>query len=66
MSGDDLSVRLPPGQGVEGGVGGLLYPVAVGLPRTWITLVCGVILGIISAKVTAAITPKPKAAPEAA
>ena len=34
---------------------------------TWVTLVCGVILGIISAKVTAAITPKPKAAaPEAA
>jgi len=34
---------------------------------TWVTLVCGVILGIVSAKVTAAITPKPKAAaPEAA
>jgi hypothetical protein len=30
------------------------------------TLVCGVILGILSAKVTAVITPKPKAAPEAA
>jgi hypothetical protein len=29
---------------------------------TWVTLVCGVILGIISAKVAAAITPKPKAA----
>jgi len=34
---------------------------------TWVTLVCGVILGIVSAKITAAITPKPKApAPEAA
>ena len=28
-----------------------------------VTLVCGIILGIVSAKVTAAITPKPKAAP---
>jgi hypothetical protein len=27
-----------------------------------VTLVCGIILGIASAKITAAITPKPKAA----
>jgi hypothetical protein len=31
--------------------------------NTLVTLVCGIILGIVSAKVTAAITPKPKAAP---
>jgi hypothetical protein len=29
---------------------------------TFVTLVCGCILGILSAKITAAITPKPKAA----
>lgn len=29
---------------------------------TFVTLVCGLILGILSAKITAAITPKPKAA----
>lgn len=29
---------------------------------TWITLVCGCILGIVTAKIVAAITPKPKAA----
>jgi hypothetical protein len=34
--------------------------------NTLVTLICGVILGIISAKVAAALTPKPKAAPEAA
>jgi hypothetical protein len=33
---------------------------------TFVTLVCGCILGILSAKITAAITPKPKAAAEAA
>jgi len=32
----------------------------------FVTLVCGIILGILSAKITAAITPKPKAAAEAA
>jgi hypothetical protein len=34
--------------------------------NTLVTLVCGVILGILSAKIAAALTPKPKAAPEAA
>jgi hypothetical protein len=29
---------------------------------TWVTLVCGCILGIVTAKIVAAITPKPKAA----
>jgi hypothetical protein len=28
---------------------------------TWVTLVCGCILGIVTAKITAAVTPKPKA-----
>src|SRR5262245_26047857 len=30
--------------------------------NTWVTLVCGVVLGIISAKVAALITPRPRAA----
>jgi hypothetical protein len=34
--------------------------------NTFVTLVCGCILGIVSAKVAAALTPKPKAAAEAA
>jgi len=34
--------------------------------NTFVTLVCGVILGIVSAKVAAVLTPKPKAAAEAA
>jgi uncharacterized membrane-anchored protein YhcB (DUF1043 family) len=33
---------------------------------TLVTLVCGCILGILSAKLAGALTPKPKAAPEAA
>jgi hypothetical protein len=33
---------------------------------TFVTLVCGIILGILSAKITAAVTPKPKAAAAAA
>jgi hypothetical protein len=54
--------------GVAGGSGAGLGLLSTPWPwvwfSTWVTLVCGVILGIISAKVTAAITPKPKAAPE--
>lgn len=33
---------------------------------TWISLVCGTILGIVSAKLAGVLTPKPKAAAEAA
>jgi hypothetical protein len=31
-----------------------------------VTLICGVILGIVSAKITAAVTPRPKTAEAAA
>ena len=50
-----------------GAFGGL-----ISMPWQWVwfsvlvTLICGVILGILSAKITAAVTPKPKAAAEAA
>ena len=52
------------GNGAFGGV--------ISVPWGWVwfsvlvTLICGCILGIISAKVAAALTPKPKAAAEAA
>jgi uncharacterized protein DUF1097 len=34
--------------------------------NTWVTLVCGCVLGIVSAKLAAFLTPKPKAAAETA
>ena len=56
-----------PATSADTGGGGLL---STPWPWVWfstfVTLVCGCILGIVSAKITAAITPKPKAAAEAA
>jgi hypothetical protein len=54
------------GAGIGAGAGLLSTPWAWVWFSTWVTLVCGIILGIISAKVAAAITPKPRAAAEAA
>lgn len=48
------------GQGAFGGV--ISTPWAYVWLNTLVTLVCGCILGIVSAKVAAAITPKPRAA----
>ena len=52
------------GSGAFGGV--LSTPWGWVLFNTLVTLVCGVILGILSAKIAAVLTPKPKAAAEAA
>lgn len=49
-----------PGSGAFGGV--LSLPYGWVFLSAWVTLVAGVVLGIISAKVTAAVTPKPAAA----
>jgi hypothetical protein len=59
-----LSAGTPAGTGAALGL--------INTPWAWVwfdsfvTLVCGVILGILSAKIAAVVTPKPKAAPEAA
>ena len=52
------------GTGAFGGV--LSTPWAMVWFNTLVTLICGCILGILSAKLAAALTPKPKAAAEAA
>ena len=52
------------GSGAFGGV--ISTPWAMVWLDTLVTLVCGCILGILSAKVAGALTPKPKAAAEAA
>lgn len=54
------------GAGIGAGAGLLSTPWAWVWFNTWVTLVCGIILGIVSAKVAAVITPKPRAAAEAA
>jgi hypothetical protein len=69
------------GGGGDGTIAGLANPATAGFGafggvistpwgwvwfNTFITLICGIVLGILSAKIAAAITPKPKAAPEAA
>ena len=54
------------GAGIGAGAGLLSQPWAWVWLSTWVTLVCGIILGLSSAKVAAVITPKPRAAPEAA
>ena len=62
----DVTTALGKGAGGTGAAHGLLST-----PWVWvwfssfITLVCGCILGIVSGKITAAITPKPKVAAEA-
>jgi hypothetical protein len=52
--------------GTPAGTGAALGLINTPWPWVWfstfVTLVCGCILGILSAKITAAITPKPKAA----
>lgn len=68
---------IPNGGGTENTVAALGDPATAGIgagggllstPWQWVfvsvlaTLICGVILGILSAKITAAVTPKPKAA----
>jgi hypothetical protein len=61
LSGDEF-LAAAPGTGGTGAAGGLL---STPWPWVWfsvfVTLVCGVILGLVSAKITAAVTPKPKA-----
>ena len=62
---ESLADPLTAGSGAFGGL--LSTPWGWVWFNTWVTLVCGVILGIVSAKITAAVTPKPRAAePEAA
>ena len=60
----------PSGDPATAGIGAVAASLSTPWPWVWfnvfVTLVCGVILGIVSAKITAAITPKPKAAAEAA
>ena len=58
------ATRPPPASALVGGLLSTPWPWV--WFSTWVTLVCGVILGIVCAKITAAITPKPKAAAEAA
>ncbi len=59
-----LGAPATAGTGAFGGV--------ISTPWGWVwfsvlvTLICGVVLGILSAKIAAALTPKPKAAAEAA
>jgi hypothetical protein len=50
----------PGGTGVAGGL--LSTPWYWVWFSTWVTLVCGCILGIVTSKIVAAVTPKPKAA----
>ena len=62
--GNSVAALGDPATAGSGAFGGL-----ISTPWGWVwfnvlvTLVCGIILGIASAKITAAITPKPKAAP---
>ena len=56
----------PATAGIGAGAGLLSTPWGWVWFDTWVTLVCGCILGIISAKLAAVLTPKPKAAAEAA
>jgi Protein of unknown function (DUF1097) len=57
---------IPPEQGTAG-VGAFLGLISTPWQWVWfntfVTLICGIILGIVSAKVAAVLTPKPKAAP---
>ncbi|MGD9697091.1 MAG: DUF1097 family protein [Thermoleophilia bacterium] len=61
--GDKAASLADPATAGIGAGGGLL---STPWPWVWfntlVTLVCGLILGILSAKITAAVTPKPKAA----
>ena len=62
--GNSLADPAKVGTGAFGGV--LSVPWAMVWLDTLVTLVCGCILGILSAKLAGALTPKPKAAAEAA
>lgn len=57
---------LPNGGAAEGGTGAVAGALSTSWQWVWlntlVTLACGCILGIVSAKVAAAITPKPRAA----
>jgi hypothetical protein len=65
--GSGLSSLAKPATAGQGAFGGVLST-----PFGWVwlsalaTLVCGVILGILSAKITAALTPRPRTASQAA
>jgi hypothetical protein len=76
-----LDGYVPNGGGTSNSVAALQSPATAGIGAgggllstpwqwvwfsTWVTLVCGCVLGIISAKVAAVITPKPRATAEAA
>jgi hypothetical protein len=64
LSGEDfVAATANPLGGGTGAAGGLLStPWAWVWFSSWITLICGCILGILTSKIVAAITPKPKAA----
>ena len=66
VSSGPLSLAHPATAGIGAGAGLLSTPWPWVWFSTWVTLVCGVILGILSAKIAAVLTPKPRAAPEAA
>ncbi|HJZ60642.1 MAG TPA: DUF1097 family protein [Miltoncostaeaceae bacterium] len=63
-NGGGIDNSLAQGKAGAGAFGGLI---STPWPWVWfdtfVSLVCGVVLGIVSAKVAAAITPKPRAAP---
>lgn len=67
LDGDEFLAALDPAAGVPAGTGAAGGLISTPWAWVWfsvfVTLVCGVILGILSAKITAAVTPKPKAAP---
>ena len=66
-NGGGVGNSLEEGKAGSGAFGGVIStPWAWVWFNTLITLVCGCILGILSAKLAAALTPKPKAAAEAA
>jgi hypothetical protein len=66
-NGGGIDNSLDPAKAGAGAFGGVIStPWGWVWFDTFVTLVCGCILGIVSAKVAAALTPKPKAAAEAA
>lgn len=66
-NGGGIDNSLEAGKAGAGAFGGLIStPWGWVWFNTFVTLVCGTILGIVSGKLAAALTPKPKAAAEAA
>jgi hypothetical protein len=57
-------------EGTPAGTGAALGLISTPWPwvwfNTWVTLICGLVLGIVSAKIAAAVTPKPKSSEAAA